>query len=235
MKHLQPYFSMSCSLIFFERPVRPLKRRNCFFVGSANRYAAIFLPLAEVTRNVSSWMPSSRTSRAARGGWSYPYLFFNSSVVMCPCFRMWSITVFGRFAVTEAQSSRNSFGYFGVFAITRSGFHQLKLFAIPSAVDCRMRFQLLCQRRGKIQRLDRYFSSAQQRGLRRPSRFDFHERQMQFCRQRLPVNAISQTPIIADQVANIFVIQSLKLLDKIVKGNSGEISGVALAAHALVR
>src|SRR5882757_2500963 len=117
-------------------------------------------------------MPSSRTSRAARGGWSYPYLPFNSSVVMWPCLRIWSITVFGRLPVTEAHSSRNSFGYFG-FAIRNRFFHQLHLLILPVAVHRGMNFQFLRQRRREIQRFHRHLVPAQQGGLRGTPRLDF--------------------------------------------------------------
>src|SRR3972149_11024810 len=117
MKHLHPYFSMRNFLIFLESPVRPDSFLNLFLLTSPKRYAAIFLPSEPVTRKVSRGMPCSRTSRTALGGWLYPYFSFNSCVVMCPCFKMWSITVLGRLAVTDLQSSRNSFGYFcGIMA-----------------------------------------------------------------------------------------------------------------------
>jgi hypothetical protein len=54
-----------------------------------------------------------------------------------------------RVPVTEAQSSRNSFGYFG-FAIRRGRFHQLHLLVPVPVVQRGTRFQFLGQRRGKI-------------------------------------------------------------------------------------
>src|SRR3972149_8383246 len=135
MKHLHPYFSMRNSLIFLESPVRPESFLILFLLTSPKRYAAIFLPSEPVTRKVSSGIPCSRTSRPALGGWLYPYFSFNSSVVICPCFKIWSITVLGRFVVTVLPRSRNSFGYF--CGITSSGLHQNKLFCFPFSVEIR--------------------------------------------------------------------------------------------------
>ena len=58
---------------------------------------------------------------------------------------------------------------------------------------------------------------------------------LQFGRQRLAVTAISQTPVVAHQIADILQIQHRELRHEIIERNPGEIPRVAFAADALIR
>src|SRR3989338_553517 len=70
-----------------------------------------------LTLKVSSGIPCSRTSRAALGGWPYPYFDSSSSVVIKPCLRMCSMTILGRLFVTAFSASTNFAGSFCFFLI----------------------------------------------------------------------------------------------------------------------
>ena len=129
-------FSMRYSLIFLGKTRSPGQLPEPFLTYTAKGYAAIF-PAVRTCYTKSlrvEYHALMHLEPLLEGGY-IPYFSFNSSVVICPCFKIWSITVLGRFAVTVLQKIKNSFGYF--CGITSSGLHQNKLFCFPFSVEIR--------------------------------------------------------------------------------------------------